>query len=260
VRAGDGVTLLNGRRFALHIMVQPEAAQAFLSDSLLRSQGLLSRILIASPPTMAGTRFYKSADEHDSSSIRAYSRVIGRLLEMPWPLADGKRNELLPRVLRISSDAQEVWREFYNRIESRSGPGSELAVVREFAGKAAEHAARIAGVLAIVADPGAQEIGADTMRNAAALVEWYVGESQRLAAAAMTDPRIARAQRLLEWARARTDAPADGISIRWVTRHAPTELRTKDTAEAAVAVLVNHGWLRDAGKPKRWSLVEGVRS
>jgi hypothetical protein len=266
VRAGDGVTILNGRRFALHVMIQPEAAQAFLSDSLLRSQGLLSRILIASPPTMAGQRFYKAADEHDSSSIRAYSRVVGGLLEMPWPLADGKRNELLPRVLPFSSDAVGVWREFYDHIESRSGPGSELAAVREFAGKAAEHAARIAGVLAVVADAGAQEIGANTMRDAAALVEWYVGESQRLAAAAMTDPRIARAQRLLEWTRA-SGVNADGvsvrdggISVRWITRFAPTDLRTKDTAESAVAVLVNHGWFRDAGKPKRWSLVEGARS
>jgi hypothetical protein len=260
VRAGDGVTLLNGRRFALHIMVQPEAAQAFLSDSLLRSQGLLSRILIAAPQTMAGQRFYKSADDNDSNSIRAYSRIIRRLLEMPLPLADGRRNELLPRVLRCSSDAVEVWREFHDHIEGRSGPSSELAAVREFAGKAAEHTARIAGVLAIVADAGAQEISADTMRDATALVEWYVGESQRLAAAAMTDPRIARAQRLLEWTRARTDAPSDGISIRWITRHAPTDLRTKDAAESAVAVLVNHGWFRDAGKPKRWSLVEGARS
>jgi Protein of unknown function (DUF3987) len=193
-------------------MVQPEAAQAFLSDSLLRSQGLLSRILIASPPTMAGTRFYRLSDEHDSSSIRAYSRVIGRLLEMPWPLADGKRNELLPRVLECSSDAVEVWREFHDHIEGRSGPSSELAAVREFAGKAAEHAARIAGVLAVVADAGAQEIGANTMRDAAALVEWYVGESQRLAAAAMTDPRIARAQRLLEWTRA-SGVNADGVRV-----------------------------------------------
>ena len=260
VRAGDGVTILNGRRFSLHVMIQPEAAQAFLSDTLLRSQGLLSRILIAAPATMAGQRFYKAAEEHDNGSIRAYARVVGQLLQQPWPLADGKRNELLPRVLRISSDAQEVWREFYDDIEGRSGPGSELVAVREFAGKAAEHAARIAGVLSIVGDPGAQEIGAETMRNATALVAWYVGESQRLAAAAMTDPRIARAQRLLEWTRGRPDIPADGISIRWIARNAPTELRTKEAAEGAVAILASHGWFREGAKPKRWSLIEGARS
>jgi hypothetical protein len=257
VRAGDGVTILNGRRFSLHVMIQPEAAQAFLSDTLLRSQGLLSRILIAAPATMAGQRFYKAAEEHDSSSIRAYSHIVGQLLQQPWPLADGKRNELLPRVLRISSDAQEVWRQFYDDIEGRSGPGSELVAVREFAGKAAEHAARIAGVLSIVGDPGAQEIGAATMEHATALVDWYVGEAQRLAAAALTDPKIARAQRLLEWTRGRPDIPADGVSIRWIARNAPTELRTKDAAEGAVAILASHGWFREGAKPKRWSLIEG---
>ena len=86
------MTILNGRRFSLHVMIQPEAAQAFLSDTLLRSQGLLSRILIAAPATMAGQRFYKAAEEHDNGSIRAYARVVGQLLQQPWPLADGKRN------------------------------------------------------------------------------------------------------------------------------------------------------------------------
>jgi hypothetical protein len=188
------------------------------------------------------------------------------LLQQPWPLADGKCNELLPRALRISSDAQEVWRQFYDDIEGRSGPGSELVAVREFAGKAAEHAARIAGVLSIVGDPGAQEIGAATMGHATALVGWYVGEAQRLAAAAMTDPKIARAQRLLEWVRS-SGVNADGISVRdggisvrWITRFAPTDLRTKDAAEGAVAILASHGWFREAGKPKRWSLAEGGAS
>src|SRR5262249_35479259 len=237
VRAGDGVTILNGRRFALHIMIQPEAAQAFLSDSLLRSQGILSRVLLAAPMTIAGQRFFQAPEDRDDVSILTYTQIIGRLLERPLPLADGKRNELLPRVLRISADALAVWTEFYNGIESRSGLGGELATIREFAGKAAEHAARIAGVLAIVADFNVQEIDAEIMRDATALTEWYVGEAQRLAAGAMTDPRIDRAQRLLDWMRSRSDVPADGISIRWITRFAPTELRTKEAAESAVAVL-----------------------
>ena len=52
VRAGDGVTILLGRRLAMHMMVQPDAAAVFFSDPLLRDQGLLSRVLLSAPDSM----------------------------------------------------------------------------------------------------------------------------------------------------------------------------------------------------------------
>jgi Protein of unknown function (DUF3987) len=52
LRAGDGITDLPGRRLALHLMVQPDAATAFLTDPILRDQGLLSRFLVAAPESL----------------------------------------------------------------------------------------------------------------------------------------------------------------------------------------------------------------
>jgi hypothetical protein len=261
VRAGDGVTVLNGRRLALHIMIQPNAAQTFFADPLLRDQGLLSRVLVAAPPTLAGQRLFQSPNGNDDSSIRSYSATIGRLLERPWPLAEGRRNELAPPILRMSAAAQEAWKEFYNGIEVRSGPGCDLAAIRDVAGKAGEHAIRIAGVLSIVADPAAHEIGGEIMRDAVELTDWYVTEALRLAAAALTDPRIARAQRLLDWLRSRDDIPPEGFSVRYVTRFAPTDLRSKEAADSAIRVLVEHGQIVEVScKPRRWRLVEGARS
>jgi hypothetical protein len=43
IRAGDGVSVMPGRRLAVHFMIQPDAANAFLSNQSLRDQGLLSR-------------------------------------------------------------------------------------------------------------------------------------------------------------------------------------------------------------------------
>jgi hypothetical protein len=40
-RSVDGIADLRGRRLALHLMVQPDAAADFLSDPVLRDQGLL---------------------------------------------------------------------------------------------------------------------------------------------------------------------------------------------------------------------------
>jgi hypothetical protein len=67
VRAGDGVTILRGRRFAFHIMIQPGAAISFLYDPMLRDQGLLSRVLVAAPASLAGTRIARTVDTRDES-------------------------------------------------------------------------------------------------------------------------------------------------------------------------------------------------
>jgi hypothetical protein len=60
VRALDGVSILRGRRLSMHLMVQPEASSLFLSDPVLRDQGLLSRVLVAAPDSIAGTRRYRA--------------------------------------------------------------------------------------------------------------------------------------------------------------------------------------------------------
>ena len=117
LRAGDGVTLLYGRRLSLHIMVQPEVARQFLADGTLRDQGLLSRMLVAAPPSLAGRRLYRSVNPDDDAEIRAYGARILSLLERRWPFVEGKTNELEPRVLPLSSDAAEVWTSFFDHVE-----------------------------------------------------------------------------------------------------------------------------------------------
>lgn len=49
VRAGDGASILPGRRLSVHLMVQPDVASILLNDRLLTNQGLLSRMLITAP-------------------------------------------------------------------------------------------------------------------------------------------------------------------------------------------------------------------
>src|SRR5215216_4116988 len=76
VRAGDGWTILNGRRFAFHMMIQPAAALPFLCDPALRDQGLLSRLLVAAPASLAGTRLARAVDSHDEATIQRYAHAI----------------------------------------------------------------------------------------------------------------------------------------------------------------------------------------
>jgi hypothetical protein len=153
LRAGDGLTDLVGRRLALHLMVQPDPATASLADPVLRSQGLLSRCLLAAPASLSGTRFSRDPQPSDLEAIEIYAIHLHRILAMRWPLANGKRNELKPLELVLSPEAATALRLFSDHVESQCGPEGELTAIRDFAAKAAEHAVRIAGVVTIIEDP-----------------------------------------------------------------------------------------------------------
>jgi hypothetical protein len=253
LRSLDGVTILHGRRLSMHLMVQHDAAAQFLADPLLRDQGLLSRVLVAAPESIAGTRLYRDASPEEDAAIRAYGKRILEVLEAQWPLADGRSNELAPRALAIADDATSIWRTFYNHVEKQCGPRNELQAVQDFAAKIAEHAARIAGVLTIIDKHSATEIGVETMHSALKLADWYVNEAVRLQSAARTDPRLVRAQQLLEWLRGRDEGT---ISPNEIGKLAPPPFRIKAGAEEAISILKSHGWLEEiSSRPRKFRLI-----
>jgi len=256
VRAGDGVTILPGRRLSMHVMVQPDAAAGFLGNGTLRDQGLLSRVLAAAPATLAGTRFHRDPDPADDAAIRAYGARILSLLEAPLPLADGARNELEPRALTLDPDAKAALVAFADHIEGQSGSAEGLRPIGDLAAKAAEHAARIAGVLTIVADRGASTIRLDAMAGAITLADWYVNEALRLHHAGRRDPKLVRAKALLDWLQKRGGPE---VTPRDVVRLGPAATRTKEPADDALAVLGSHGWVVEASaRPRVYRLAAGV--
>ena len=253
VRSHDGVTILHGRRLSMHLMVQKDVAGRFLADELLKDQGLLSRVLVAAPDSIAGTRFYRNATPEDDAAIRSYGARILSILEASWPLAESRQNELEPRALRITDEAAKAWRAFHDHVEGQCGAGKELQPIQDFAAKAAEHAARLAGVLTIVTDFRADKIGLNAMEPALELADWYVNEAVRLQRAARTDDRLLRAQQLLGWIRERQEAV---IGFREIIQYGPGPLRIKSAAEEAVSILKDHGWLTElSGRPRRVRLV-----
>ncbi len=248
VRAIDGVSILRGRRLSMHLMVQPEAATLFLADPVLRDQGLLSRVLVAAPNSIAGSRYYREPGHADETAIRAYAERLLSLLEAPWPLARDRSQGLEPRILLLSTDAIFQWREFYDAVERQCGPVGSYRSVRDLAAKIAEHAARIAGVLAIVEDFEAPAISGACMANALVLVQWYLDEAVRLQQACRTDSGLLRAQALLDWLSSREDRD---VPFSDVMRLGPSGTRIKKDAEAAIETLKAHGWIEEASARPR---------
>jgi hypothetical protein len=256
LRAGDGIADLPGRRLALHLMVQPDAAAAFLSEQILRDQGLLSRLLIAAPETLAGSRNWREPANDLNGPMKRYIAVVLDLLECPAPAANQAGNELTPRALDLGAEAKAAWVAFHDRIEAAMAQDGALEGLRDVAGKAAENAARVAGVLTIVERPEASTIEAEAMVAGCELMTWYLSEALRLSGVHRQPPNLRDAIKLLDWLQVKGKAE---ITRSEVMQFGPVHLRQKAEADAALTALEEHGWLIRASdvKSAKWTVVQG---
>lgn len=241
VRAGDGAIILPGRRVSLHLMAQPEAAATLFHDPVLKDQGLLGRILPTAPNAASGTRFWREPPASADAAIRRYGARLLSILEASMPMAEGARNQLAPRRLVLSPPARVCWIAFADHVERQLGEGGALASIRPLANKLAEHAARIAAVLTLVQDLGAAEIAAEAMEAGIELAQHHAAEALRLDAAGQVPEKQRTALRLLDWIK--TAWGDDLVSLPDITRLGPNAIRSRDTAKATVATLVEAGWL-----------------
>ena len=202
-RSGDGCKVLYGRRCSLHLMLQPNISNDLFSNSLLIGQGILARCLATYPDSTIGNRLYRAVDISTCSESRAYFSAMMTLLEYPRPIAEGQRNELAPREIHLSPEAKNEWIGFHDHIEQLMKEGRELSTIKGFAAKAAEHAARLAGVLALVEDPAIATINYKSIQAGIELSQFYIEEALRLFHSSNDDPELVLAETCLEWAASR---------------------------------------------------------
>jgi hypothetical protein len=252
VRAGDGASILPGRRLALHLMAQPDAAARMLSDEVLLDQGFLSRLVVASPASTAGTRFQRELRPETEPALRRYGARLLDILETPPILMTGARNALDPRRLEFDDEAKKRWLSFADYVEGLLGPGKPLEPVRGFANKLPEHAARIAGILTLVDDPNARVICREALDRTIKIADFYTTEALRLFQAGSCSPELHQAEKLLEWLKTSWREPL--IGLRAIYRLGPNSIRDADAAKKAVALLEAHGWLVKTAAPAK---VEG---
>lgn len=241
VRAGEGLTVLLGRRLSFHMMIQPEIARKLLGDGELRGQGLLSRLLVTAPKSLAGTRFFRPVQPQSETDLEAFGRRLYRIMSSALPM-DPETRELKPEVVGMAPQAQAMWWAFCDHVERKIGPGGEWDSIRGVIGKLPEQAARLATVVAVF------ERGRDDVRELAAadlargiqLAEFYAIEALRLLDAEGMDPKLRVAEELREW------LVSDGwgeelIGLRFICQRGPRTVRAADKAREAMQALERNG-------------------
>lgn len=245
LRGGEGLTVLLGRRMAMHVLVQPVLLGELLCDALAQGQGLLARCLIAQPETLAGHRPYKDVNPHENPAVVTYNVAIKALLATePELWAEGDGYELKPRDLHFDTEARALWIAFYNAIEQQQKNGSELDGARPFASKAAEHAARIAGVITMIENPQATTIDSSAMDGAIQVTGFYLTEHLRLTGAGRQERKDGYIRALLKWLQSRGAT----VQKKEVLQNSPRQLgRKAATINPLLDELVLRGYIREMG-------------
>ncbi len=250
VRSGDGASTLFGRRLAMHLMVQPVAARPLLCDPIASGQGFLARFLLTEPASAIGTRLSRTGKKVAKVAVVAMGERLNSILDHPKPVSEDTPQQLDPRLLSLSPDAEELLFQYYQATELAQAPGGQLEHVKSFASKSPEQAARIAGVLTLWADLNAPSVTAQTMADAIALAEFYLGEAKRLSEAATISSETEKAERLRCWILESWPAIArennrsiDTIIPRDVVQWGPGSMRETKEAKKLMSVLADHGWL-----------------
>ena len=143
--------------------------------------------------------------------------------------------------LELEPNARALYVEFANAIERELIPAGELATVKAFASKLPENAARIAGVLTLIANPDAWTIKAEVLGDAIRLAQYYLEEAKRLTATGAIDPELRNAETLRQWL---LERPGNLIGCRTIYQFGPNAIRSAAKARSAMALLVAHGWAK----------------
>lgn len=241
MRAGDGTIILPGRRISVHLMAQPAIASQLLSNQLLEAQGLLSRFLISAPDSSIGTRLQKEPLASSNSCLAAYQEQLLKILNAPLPLAEGKNNEIEPRILGFSEKARQEWQAYADEVERNMAYGGIWQDIRGFANKLPEHAARIAGVLALIDNLLTDQITSDHIERGILLAQYYATEALRLHKQGYTSPDIELAEKLLNWIH--TNWKQTIVSLPDIYQRGLHQISDAKTARKTVGILEEHGWL-----------------
>ena len=211
-----------------------------------RENGLLARLLLASPPRR---KKRWSEAEIDEKAEREYANLIDRLAALE--VAEDEDGEPCPVVLRLTPEAKAAWLKFYDSHATEQAKlTGDLAAAWS---KLEEVPARLAIVFhcvqgAVAASPAkpwtsdspvaqsSTDVGAATMEAAIRVTEWFKREVRRVYAILSESDEQREQRELVE----RVVSEGGSITARELM-HSCRRYRPTEVAEEAIDMLVSAG-------------------
>lgn len=177
-RGNNRNLLARNPRVTTSIVVQPSVFQEYLATHGKKARGIgyFARYLVGWPRSTQGERFISGYEGEWTHLPVFHARVKALLEKYASRIASG---DVKRDVIHFTEEARVRWIALVNDTEEKIQPIGSLREVKDFAAKACEITARVAGVLHYFSDqPGGITI--DTLERAASIVEWHMDECARI--------------------------------------------------------------------------------
>lgn len=218
-------------------------------DADVGADGLMQRFQLLVYPD--DTTEWRYVDRWSDTDARRRAREMYHRLAYAEPETFGAEQDGNFPFLRFDAEAQEFFAGWYTDLMTDARSGEHHEAIEGHLGKYPSLMASLA-LLCHLADSGTGAVGLGSAQRAAAWCT-FLGEHMRRVYASVASARVAGARSLL--ARIRSGAVRGPFTSRDVYRHHWSGLDEPKLVDAAVGVLVDHGWLRRAtvqtgGRPR----------
>ncbi|MDA0834259.1 MAG: YfjI family protein [Planctomycetota bacterium] len=179
-------SIVNDRKIGRKIYHVPRAAVSicgtiqmsvfarFATDPSFRECGLISRLLIVSPPPQKKQWTDRVVSD---ATLNDYSSLIDELLGLEMPVDE--EGNFFPLFMGMTTAAKSLWIEFYNSFADETANEEDEHIAGTF-GKLEGQAARFALIFQLVDDPHSTTVKPPAMRSAIALARWFAHEAKRV--------------------------------------------------------------------------------
>lgn len=253
IRASSVVGKPAPPRLSVHLVLGAGEGLALLHSADAADAGLIGRVLAVQPASRIGAREFLESDGAPPPPLcELHAALIGLY---------GREATCESRIIDLNAPARAAWLAFAHEAEAAMASDGLFAAIRPLAGRLAEHAARLAALLAFVENDALTEITPQHLARGVELARYYAAEALRLAG--RRGPARAEKELLaaLEVWLTRKYAGAE-VSLRDVYCCGPGELRSAPVALRAMRQLEMLGFIEPVkasgaqAKGLRWRVAE----
>ncbi len=230
---------------------QPEVLRGLTEKPSFRGRGLLGRFLYVLPPSNLGYRTLDASPIFPDYAAR-YEGILTGILNQE--IASDSEGEPCPHILKITSDAVQIWQSFAHKVEAGMREGGTYAHLTDWAGKLPGAVIRIAALLHIarhsLVRPWDKEISIEDMSAALRMADVLSVHALAVFDLMGADPALDGARVVLRWIE-REGNP----EFTFRDCHYAHKTRYKRTAdlEPAIEVLIERHYIR----PRALKQVQG---
>ncbi len=161
-------------RLSAHLVAGVAEGLALLRAPEVAESGLLGRLLAVHPASRIGARVFSESDGAPPPELQAlHDRLTGLY---------AREATCETRMITFGEQARALWFAFARETEAAMAADGAFASIRALAGRLAEHAARLAAVLALLDDADLAALSPAMLERGIALARFYAGEALRISA------------------------------------------------------------------------------